>query len=133
MKLTGHTCIEAMSEAEEAERRESSEGNAGEVRVERRVRPTVSHEQCIVEAMVTSILLGILACLLGSVVRHRKSLALVVIIFLVRTIECFKECFLLVRSIFLNLRFWQIAIVLYGITCLLLVPGFGPKESAVSR
>src|ERR1039457_1650284 len=72
-------------------------------------RSTVSHEQYVVEAMLISSFLGILARLLGSVVRHRKSLALVAIIFLVRTIKCFKECFLLVRSIFLNLRLWQIA------------------------
>jgi hypothetical protein len=39
MKLTGPSCTEAMSEAEEAERRERTEGNAGGVRVERRVRP----------------------------------------------------------------------------------------------
>ena len=38
MKLTGPACTEAMSEAEEAERRERTEDSAGGVRVERRVR-----------------------------------------------------------------------------------------------
>jgi len=38
MELTGHACTEAMNEAEEAERRERSEDNAGGVRVELRVR-----------------------------------------------------------------------------------------------
>jgi len=38
MKLTGHACTEEMSGAEEARRRERTEGNAGGVRVERRVR-----------------------------------------------------------------------------------------------
>jgi hypothetical protein len=41
MELTGPACTEAMSGAEEAERRERAEGNAGGVRVERRVRPPV--------------------------------------------------------------------------------------------
>ena len=59
--------------------------------------------------MATSNLLGLLTGLLGGVVRHRKSLALVLTIFLVRIVECFEECFLLVRSIFLNLSLWQIA------------------------
>jgi len=36
--LTGPACTEAMSEAEEAERRERAQDNAGGVRVERRVR-----------------------------------------------------------------------------------------------
>jgi hypothetical protein len=39
MKLTGPACTEALSEAEEAERREGAEDSAGGVRVERRVRP----------------------------------------------------------------------------------------------
>jgi len=39
MELTGPACTETMSEAEEAERRERAEGNAGGVRVELRVRP----------------------------------------------------------------------------------------------
>jgi len=39
MKLTGPACTEAMSEAGEAKWRERAEGNAGGVRVERRVRP----------------------------------------------------------------------------------------------
>ncbi len=39
MKLTGPACIDAMSEAEEARGRERAKGNAGEVRVEREVRP----------------------------------------------------------------------------------------------
>jgi len=39
MKLTGPACTEAMNGAEEAERRERAEDNAGGVRVERRVRP----------------------------------------------------------------------------------------------
>ena len=39
MKLTGHACTEMMSEVEKAETRESAPGNAGGVRVERRVRP----------------------------------------------------------------------------------------------
>ena len=38
MKLTGPACTEALSEAEKAERRERTEGNAGGVRVEREVR-----------------------------------------------------------------------------------------------
>jgi hypothetical protein len=38
MKLTGPACTEAMSEAEEAERRERAGDSAGGVRVERRVR-----------------------------------------------------------------------------------------------
>ena len=38
MKLTGPACTEAMSEAEEARRRERAEDSAGGVRVERRVR-----------------------------------------------------------------------------------------------
>jgi hypothetical protein len=42
MKLTGPACTEAMSEAEEAGRRERAEDNAGGVRVERRVRTIVS-------------------------------------------------------------------------------------------
>ena len=37
MKLTGPACSEAMSEAEEAERRERAEDSAGGVRVERKV------------------------------------------------------------------------------------------------
>jgi hypothetical protein len=39
MKLTGPACAEALNEAEEAKRREGTEGNADGVRVERRVRP----------------------------------------------------------------------------------------------
>ena len=39
MKLTGHACTKALNEAEEDETRERAEGNAGGVRVERRVRP----------------------------------------------------------------------------------------------
>ena len=39
MKLTGHACTEATSGAEEAVTRERTEGNAGGVRVELRVRP----------------------------------------------------------------------------------------------
>jgi hypothetical protein len=39
MKLTGPACTEALSGAEEAGRRERAEGNAGGVRVERKVRP----------------------------------------------------------------------------------------------
>ena len=38
MKLTGPACTEALSEAEEAGRRERRKGKAGGVRVERRVR-----------------------------------------------------------------------------------------------
>ena len=38
MKLTGPDCTEALSGAEEAERRERAEDRAGGVRVERRVR-----------------------------------------------------------------------------------------------
>ena len=38
MKLTGPACAEAMSEAEEAERRERAEDSAGGVRVELGVR-----------------------------------------------------------------------------------------------
>jgi hypothetical protein len=38
MKLTGPACAEALNEAEEAERRERAEDNAGGVRVERGVR-----------------------------------------------------------------------------------------------
>jgi hypothetical protein len=38
MKLSGPACTEAMSGAEESERRERAEDNAGGVRVERRVR-----------------------------------------------------------------------------------------------
>jgi hypothetical protein len=38
MKLTGHACTEALSGAEEAGTRERTEGNAGEVRVELKVR-----------------------------------------------------------------------------------------------
>ena len=41
MKLTGPACTEALSEAEEAEGRERTEGRAGGVRVERRVRQGV--------------------------------------------------------------------------------------------
>ena len=40
MKLTGHACTEALSEAEEARRGERAEDSAGGVRVERRVRVT---------------------------------------------------------------------------------------------
>ena len=43
MKLTGPACTEALSEAEEAGRRERAEGNAGGVRVERRVRLNSGH------------------------------------------------------------------------------------------
>jgi len=38
MELTDHACTEALSEAEEAERREKAGDNAGGVRVELRVR-----------------------------------------------------------------------------------------------
>jgi len=38
MKLTGPACTEVLNRAEEAVRRERAEGNAGGVRVERRVR-----------------------------------------------------------------------------------------------
>ena len=38
MKLSGHACAEAMSGAEIAEYRERAGGNAGGVRLERRVR-----------------------------------------------------------------------------------------------
>ena len=38
MKLTGHACTGALSEAEEDGTRERAEDNAGGVRVERRVR-----------------------------------------------------------------------------------------------
>jgi hypothetical protein len=38
MELTGHACTEALNEAEEAGTREGSEGNAGGVRVELKVR-----------------------------------------------------------------------------------------------
>jgi hypothetical protein len=38
MKLTGLACTEALSGAEEDERRERAEDNAGGVRLERRVR-----------------------------------------------------------------------------------------------
>ena len=38
MKLTGPACTEAMNEAEETRSRERAGGNAGGVRVERRVR-----------------------------------------------------------------------------------------------
>jgi hypothetical protein len=41
MKLTGLAFTEAMNEAEETGCRERTEGNAGGVRVERRVRPIV--------------------------------------------------------------------------------------------
>jgi len=41
MKLTGPACTEALSEAEEARRRERAEDSAGGVRVERRVRQGV--------------------------------------------------------------------------------------------
>jgi hypothetical protein len=41
MKLTGPACTEALSEAEEAERRERAEDSASGVRVERRVRQLV--------------------------------------------------------------------------------------------
>ena len=41
MKLTGPACTETLSGAEEAERREIAEDNAGEVRVEREVRQGV--------------------------------------------------------------------------------------------
>ena len=42
-KPTGPACTEALNEAEEAERRERAEGNAGGVRVERRVRAIHNH------------------------------------------------------------------------------------------
>jgi len=42
MKLTGPVCTEALSGAEEAGSRERAEGNAGGVRVERRVRANSS-------------------------------------------------------------------------------------------
>ena len=42
MKLTGPACTEALNEAEEAERRERAEDNAGVVRVELGVRRDVS-------------------------------------------------------------------------------------------
>ena len=41
MKLTGPACTETLNEAEEAERRERAEHNAGGVRVELRVRAIV--------------------------------------------------------------------------------------------
>ena len=44
MKLTGPACTEAMSGAEEAERRERAEESAGGVRVERRVRGVIGFE-----------------------------------------------------------------------------------------
>ena len=50
MKLTGPACTEALNEAEEAERRERTEDNAGGVRVERRVRGTLSHECLMLES-----------------------------------------------------------------------------------
>ena len=40
MKLTGPACTEALSGAEKAGTRERAEGNAGGVRVERKVRPS---------------------------------------------------------------------------------------------
>ena len=43
MKLTGPACTEALSEAEKAGTRERAEGNAGGVRVERRVRGPRCH------------------------------------------------------------------------------------------
>ena len=43
MKLTGHACTEALNGAEKAGRREGAEGNAGGVRVERKVRPSSKH------------------------------------------------------------------------------------------
>jgi hypothetical protein len=108
MKLTGPACTEALNEAEEAERREGAEDNAGGVRVELRVRPIVNNKEDMGAVVATSALFCQFTRLLGSVVSHSKSLALIVTIFLVRIIECFKECFLLMRSIFLNLRLWQI-------------------------
>ena len=42
MKLTGPACTEALNEAEEAVRRERTEDNAGGVRVELGVRPTLT-------------------------------------------------------------------------------------------
>ena len=39
MKLTGPACTETLNEAEKARTRKSKPGNAGGVRVERRVRP----------------------------------------------------------------------------------------------
>jgi len=44
MKLTGPACTEATSGAEEARRRERTEGSAGGVRVERRVRCRVTYD-----------------------------------------------------------------------------------------
>jgi hypothetical protein len=46
MKLTGPACTEALNEAEEAGRRERTEGSAGGVRVERRVRPGAVRIYC---------------------------------------------------------------------------------------
>ena len=48
MKLTGPACTDAMSEAEEDERRESAEDNAGGVRVERRVRQGVNYIKSVI-------------------------------------------------------------------------------------
>jgi hypothetical protein len=48
MKLTGHACTETMSGAEEARGKERAEGNAGGIRVERRVRPGVDKSRTIV-------------------------------------------------------------------------------------
>jgi hypothetical protein len=43
MKLTGPACTEALNGAEKARRRKRTPGNAGGVRVERKVRPSTEH------------------------------------------------------------------------------------------
>ena len=47
MELTGHACTEALSGAEEAERRERSQGNAGGVRVELGVRALTTFDDVL--------------------------------------------------------------------------------------
>ena len=49
MKLTGPACTEALSEAEEAGRRERAEDSAGGVRVELRVRPKTNKHRELFE------------------------------------------------------------------------------------
>jgi len=49
MKLTGPACTEATNGAEEAERRERAEDNAGGVRVERTVRRVVKELETVLQ------------------------------------------------------------------------------------
>ena len=67
MKLTGHACTETLSEAEKAGTRKRTPGNAGGVRVERRVRPANPNDAHRARAMLVSARMGVMA-----IVRERR-------------------------------------------------------------